>query len=83
MDPLSFGCIPAPSLHKAHSDLGEHLPVVYSGWKLLDNYDACASAFVVLFNGFMSLTSYLMLCSDINITETTYACPFQYVFGNQ
>jgi len=25
----------------------------------------------------------LMLCKDINITETTYSCQFQYVFGNQ
>jgi len=58
MDPLSFGCIPALSLDTAHSDLGEHLLVVYSGWKLFDNYDTCASVFVVLFNGFMSLTSY-------------------------
>ena len=24
----------------------------------MDNYDTCASVFVVLFNGFMSLTSY-------------------------
>ena len=31
---------------------------VYSGWKSMDNYDTCASVFVVLFNGFMSLTSY-------------------------
>ena len=30
----------------------------YSGWKSMDNYDTCASVFVVLFNGFMSLTSY-------------------------
>ena len=58
MDPLSFGCIPSLSLDTAHSDLGEHLPAVYSGWKLLDNYDTYASVFVVLFNGFMSLTSY-------------------------
>ena len=28
------------------------------GWKSMDNYDTCASVFVVLFNGFMSLTSY-------------------------
>ena len=32
--------------------------LVYSGWKSVDNYDTCASVFVVLFNGFMSLTSY-------------------------
>ena len=25
----------------------------------------------------------LMLSTDINITETTYPCQFQYVFGNQ
>jgi len=25
----------------------------------------------------------LMLSTDINITETTYSCHFQYVFGNQ
>ena len=25
----------------------------------------------------------LMLCTDINITETTYSCQFQYVFGNK
>ena len=58
MYPLSFGCIPALSLDTAHSDLGAHLLAVYSGWNLLDNYDTCASVFVVLFNAFMSLTSY-------------------------
>ena len=31
---------------------------VYSGWKSVDNCDTCASVCVVLFNGFMSLTSY-------------------------
>ena len=30
----------------------------YSVWKSMDNSDTCASVFVVLFNGFMSLTSY-------------------------
>ena len=25
----------------------------------------------------------LMKCTDINITETTYSCQFQYEFGNQ
>jgi len=43
--PLSFGCIPALSLDTAHSDLGEHLFAVYSGLKLLDNYDTYASVF--------------------------------------
>jgi len=32
--------------------------------------------FVVQFNGFMSLTSSLMLHTDINITETIYSCQF-------
>ena len=36
---------------------GEPL-AAYSGWKSMDNYDTCASVFVTLFNGFMSLTSY-------------------------
>ena len=58
MDPLSFGCIPALSLDTAHSDLGEHLLAVDIGLKLLDNYDTYASVFSVLYNGFMSLTSY-------------------------
>ena len=44
------------SLDAAHSDLG-YRPL-YSGWKSVDNYDTCASVFVVLFNGVMSLTSY-------------------------
>jgi len=57
MDPLSFGCNPALSLNTAHSELGENLLAVYSGWKLLDNYDTIAGVFVIHFNGFMSLTS--------------------------
>ena len=36
----------------------DQMLAVYSGWKSVDNYDTCASVFVVLFNGFMSLTSY-------------------------
>jgi len=35
----------------------EHMFGVCSGWKSVDNYDTCASVFVVQFNGFMSLTS--------------------------
>jgi hypothetical protein len=31
---------------------------VYSVWKSMDNYDRFASVIVVLFNGFISLTSY-------------------------
>ena len=41
------------------SDLDNGKPLrAYSGWKSMDNYDTCASVFVVLFNGFMSLTNY-------------------------
>ena len=36
----------------------DQMLAVYSGWKSVDNYDTCANVFVVLFNGFMSLTSY-------------------------
>jgi len=58
MDHSPLAAFRALSLDIAHSDLGEHLLAVYSGWKLLDNYDTYAGVFVVLFNGFMSLTSY-------------------------
>jgi hypothetical protein len=34
-----------------------HSCVMYSAWNPKDNYDMSASAFVVQFNGFMSLTS--------------------------
>ena len=45
-----------PRYRQMQSDLG--YGTVYSGWKSVDKYDTCASVFVVLFNGFMSLTSY-------------------------
>jgi len=48
-----------------------------------ENRDMSASVFVVQFNGFLSLTSYFDVSTDINITETTYSCQFQYEFGNQ
>ena len=57
--------------------------VMYSAWNPKDNYDMSASVFVVQFNGFMPLTSYFDVNTDINITETTYSCQFQYEFGNQ
>ena len=56
---------------------------MYSAWNSKDNYDTSASVFVVQFNGFMSLKVTMMLRTAINITETTYSCQFQYVFGNQ
>ena len=56
---------------------------MYSASKPKDNYDMSASVFVVQFNGFMSLKVSLILSTDINITETTYSCQFQYEFGNQ
>ena len=77
--------IPTLSLDAAHSDLGDvpYVSRVYSGWKSVDNYDTCASVFVVQFNGLCHSQVTFMLCRDINITETTYYCQFQYVFGNQ
>ena len=57
--------------------------VMYSAWNPKGNYDMSVSVFVVQFNVFMSLKVSLMLRTAINITETTYSCQFQYVFGNQ
>ena len=45
-----------------------------------ENRDMSASVFVVQFT-LLQVT--LMLSTDINITETTYSCQFQYEFGNQ
>ena len=56
--------------------------VMNSAWKTKENYDTSASVFVLQFNGFISQVT-LMLSTAINITETTYSCQFQYVFGNQ
>jgi len=36
----------------------DQMHAVYSVWKSVDNYNTCGRVFVVLFNGFMSLTSY-------------------------
>ena len=59
MDALYFSSIPTLSLDAAEGPwLQNRCFGVYSGWKSVDNYDTCASVFVVLFNGFMSLTSY-------------------------
>jgi hypothetical protein len=59
MDPVYFSWIPTLSRAAANSDLGYGSDVAaYSVWKSVDNCDTCASVFVVLFNGFMSLTSY-------------------------
>ena len=48
-----------PQLHLNSYDIARYnASDLYSGWKSMDNYDTCASVFVVLFNGFMSFTSY-------------------------
>jgi len=46
-------------------------------------YYTSARNFAVQINGYMSSQVTLMLSTDINITETTYSCQFQYEFGNQ
>ena len=56
----------------------DQLRPAWSTWKPKDKYDSSASVFVVQFNGFMSPQVTLMLSTDINITETTYSCQFQY-----
>jgi hypothetical protein len=58
MNPLLFSCIPTLSLMQLSDLVFEQMLAVYSGWKSVDNYDMCASVFVVQFIGFMSLTSY-------------------------
>jgi hypothetical protein len=52
---MHFSCIPTLSLTATFQK--DQMFTVYSGWKSADNYDTCASVFVVQFNGFMSLTS--------------------------
>jgi len=48
-----------PNSYAAPATLRTAQPLrAYSGWTSMDNYDTSASVFVVLFNGFMSLTSY-------------------------
>ena len=55
---------------------------MYSASNPKDNNDTSAKVFVLQFNGFISQVTF-MLSTDINITETTYSCQFQYEFGNQ
>ena len=61
--------------------LGIH--VMYTAWNPKDKYDMSASVFVLHLMALCHSQVSLMLCTDINITETTYSCQFQYVFGNQ
>ena len=59
----------------------QHSSVMYSTSNPMYYYMS-ARNFAVQINGFMSQFT-LMLSTDINITETTYSCQFQYEFGNQ
>ena len=60
MDPIPLQ--PAFLLYRADSAgsvlATDQMHAVYSVWKSVDNYDTFLRVFVVLFNGFMSLTSY-------------------------
>ena len=49
----------------------------------LRNYDMSAIVFVVQLKALCYSQVTLMLRTAINITETTYSCQFQYVFGNR
>jgi len=56
---------------------------MYSASNPKDNNDTSAN---VLYFNLMALCHsqvILMLSTDINITENTYSCQFQYEFGNQ
>ena len=60
----------------------QHSSVMYSTSNPMYNFYMNARNFAVQINGFMSQVT-LMLSTDINITESTYSCQFQYEFGNQ
>ena len=60
-----------------------HSCVMYSAWNPNDNYEMSPSVFVVQLMALCHSQVSLMLRTAINITETTYSCQFQYVFGNQ
>ena len=47
------------------------------------NFYTIARNFAVQINGLCHSQVTLMLSTDINITETTYSCQFQYEIGNQ
>ena len=55
---------------------------MYSASNPKDNNDTSANVFVLQLALCHSQVT-LMLSTDINITETTYSCQFQYEFGNQ
>ena len=61
----------------------EHMLADYSDWKSGRNYDTIATGLEVCMMALCHAQVTLMLSTDINITETTYSCQFQYVFGNQ
>ena len=76
-------CIPTLSLDAGQWPWYGSYVLVYSGWKSVDNYDTSASVFVVQLMALCHSQVSLLLRTAINITETTYSCQFQYVFGNQ
>jgi hypothetical protein len=49
----------------------------------LRTYDSSATVFVLSLMALCHSQVTLMLSTDYNITETTYSCQIQYVFGNQ
>ena len=56
---------------------------MYSASNPKDNNDTSANVFVFNLMALCHSQVTLMLSTDINITETTYSCQFQYEFGNQ
>ena len=57
--------------------------VMYSASNPKDNNDTSANVSVLHLMALCHSQVTLMLSTDINITETTYSCQFQYEFGNQ
>ena len=55
---------------------------MYSARNTKDNYDISAG-FLEFNLKALCHSQISLLSTDINITESTYSCQFQYVFGNQ
>ena len=61
----------------------QHSSVMYSTSKRKYKYDTNARNFQLQLMALCHSQVTLMKSTDINNTETTYSCQFQYKFGNQ
>jgi len=61
----------------------QHSSVMYSTSNPMYNYSRLRVTLQFKLMALFHSQIILMLSTDINITETTYSCQFQYAFGNQ